>query len=99
MRQRGLLAEPCWQWRGPRSGAARAPVHDCLGAPLALEPECRLAFPEQLDIDAREQKRILERAVLAALRMVDPVALAQRIEAVGPGRMAPTREKQRIDHA
>ena len=53
----------------------------------------------ELDIDAGEQAAIEQRTMLLALRQIDAVALAERIEAAGRAGMAATRERQRIDHA
>jgi hypothetical protein len=45
-----------------------------------------------LDVHACQQEGVEQRTVLAALKVVDAVALAVRIDAVGAGRMAPPRQ-------
>ena len=54
---------------------------------------------DQLDIDLREQPAIEQRAVLVALRQIDAVAVAERVEGVRRARMPPPGERQRIDDA
>ncbi len=78
--------------------AARARMGH-VGAALPIEAERGLAFTQKLDVDAGEQQGIQQRAVLGALGQIDAVALAQRIQAVGAGRMTAPRQHQRIDDA
>ena len=63
------------------------------------EVEPRLVPAYELGIDAREQAAIEQGAMLLALRQIDAVALAERIQAAGRAGVAATRERQRIDHA
>src|SRR5690606_30352748 len=52
----------------------------------------------ELDIDLREQLRVEERAVQHAVTAVDPVTHAKRVERMLRARMAPPRERERVDH-
>ena len=74
------------------------PEQGRLGA-VHREFEPRLMAAHQLDIDGGEQPAIEQRAMLLALRQIDAVALAQRIEAARRAGMPPPRQRQRVDHA
>ena len=60
------------------------------------EVEPRLVPAYELGIDAREQAAIEQGTMLLALRQIDAVALAERIQAAGRAGVAATRERQRI---
>ena len=62
------------------------------------QPETDLATAGQLDIDLRKQLRIKQRAVQHAVAAVDPVARAERIEAMFGTGMFLARNGQRIHH-
>ena len=80
-------------------GGGDTALADRLRPALAAQPQGRLALAQQLDVDVGEQQRVDQRAVLDALGVVDAVALAQGIEAVGAGRMAAPRQDQGVDDA
>ena len=64
-----------------------------------VERQRPLAAAGQLAVDFDQNLRVEQRPVLDALRAVDPVAVAQGVEAVGLPGMFPAGQRQRIDHA
>ena len=52
-----------------------------------FEDECGLPAADQLEIDFREQFRVEQGTVLGTLAVVDAIAPAERVEAVGGARM------------
>ena len=94
-----FLAQAGRKCRGalPGLGCACAKAH--VGAALAVEAERGLAFAQQFDVDAGEQQGIQQRAMLCALREINTVALAQRIQTIGTRRVTPPRQYQSIDDA
>jgi len=83
----------------PELGGGGTQLDGCFRAAVPGEAQSGLAFAQKLDVHAGEKQRIHQRAVLDALRVVDAVALAECIEAVGPGRMAAPRQSEGIHHA
>ena len=61
------------------------------------QDELRLPGADQLEIDLGQELGVEQRAVLGAARIVDAVARAQIVEAVGPGRVLAARQQQRVD--
>ena len=109
-----ILPDRLFAERAMNAHARRAPARDARGAApaaramrasagddcaAAREAEHRLARADQLDIDFRQQFGVEQRAVLGALRIVDPVAHAQIVELVGAARMLAPRQHQCVDDA
>ena len=94
-----VLAEPGRKsrWALPGFGGASTKTH--VSAALAVEAERGLAFAQQFDVDAGEQQGIQQRTMLGALREIDAVALAERIQTIWAGRVTAPRQHQRIDDA
>ena len=80
----------------PRSGGLLVRNADVDLRHLA-EHQRRLAAGHR-EIDVQQDLRVEQRAVQLAMRVVDAVALAQRIEAVALARVHLARERQRVDH-
>jgi hypothetical protein len=65
---------------------------------LRDQTQADLAAAHQLDINLREQLRVEQRAVMDAMRAVDAVARAERVERMLGARMPLSRERERVDH-
>ena len=69
----------------------------CGVAVAGLEHQRALAAGHR-QIDVEQHLRVEQRAVQLALRVVDAIALAQRIEAVALAGVQLSRERQRVEH-
>src|SRR5207253_444606 len=88
-------------------GERRRGSHRHAGPPRAFHATGRRALlgegkralpPGHREVDVREDARIEERAVELPRRVIDVVALAERIEAVALTRMELARERERVEH-
>ena len=75
----------------------RAPSVPCAATSLSIERQGDLAAGHG-QVDVREDAGIEQRAVQFAARVVDAVALAQRIQIVALPGMHLARERQRVQH-
>ena len=82
--------------RTPRRRAARQ--SDPRSGAFALQPQGDLPAPEQLGIDLGQDLGIDQRPVLDAARVVDAVALAERVERRRGSGMPAPREREGVDH-
>ena len=67
--------------------------------PLRRQLQTDLAPAGKLDIDLGKQLSVEQRAVLDPVAAIDAVASAQRIERMLGPRMAPSSDRQRVDHS
>ena len=59
--------------------------------------QLRLPGPDQIDIDLGQLFSVEQRAVLGAAGIIDRIARAEIIEAIGHARMFAPRQQQRVD--
>ena len=89
-------------WPRPLPGNGNDPIVRSIAWPPRLSPaeqtERRLPAADHLDIDFGEKLGVEQRAVFGAVRIVDAVAAAERIERVRAHRVLAAGKRQRVRH-
>ena len=99
-RSSSAVATGTTQRRRPGRTSARTVCRAVRRARPTARVERQRALPARhREIDVGEDPRVEQRAVQLAVRVVDLVALAQRVEAVALAGMHLARERERIEHA
>ena len=87
--------------RSPPAGRTIAAIGSNAASPLFLEGlaehQRRLAAGHR-EVDVEQDLRVEQSAVQLAVRIVDAIALAERVETVALSRMHLARERQGVEH-